>query len=415
MIWLRRNLFRSVGDSLITIVVGLVAGYSLYRLGRYVFVTGRWQIVQDNLALYLHKVWPEDQLWRLVVTLLVLAALGGALSGLAVRWSVEEESGSDADANPSGPGPSPATFFVDLARRSWAIVVAGILLIMLSQTSGPLLVGLGVVAAVIVGHLIGRRLPISMAMAVFAAALVGLGLLWLLLASPAPGPEVADEGIFSPIDDWGGAMLNVFLAVFSISLCFPIGVLAALGRRSELPVVRFLATIYIEGFRGVPLFVLLLMANVALGFFVPQSLAPSKAIRAIVVFTVFTSAYVAEIVRGGLQSVPKGQVEAGRALGLSPVAVTRRIVLPQALRNVIPALVGQFISLFKDTTLAGAAMGFTDLTQSALASTSQGAFRGQRLLPEALAFVMLLFWAGSYTMSNESQRLERRLTPGGQR
>ena len=126
----------------------------------------------------------------------------------------------------------------------------------------------------------------------------------------------------------------------------------------------------------------------------------------------FTSAYVAEIVRGGLQSVPRGQVEAGRANGLSPLAITTRIVLPQAIRNVIPSLVGQFISLFKDTTLAGAALGVTDLLSAAQASTAQAEFRGQGLIAETLVFVLLVFWAGSFTMSSESQRLERRLGVG---
>ena len=126
----------------------------------------------------------------------------------------------------------------------------------------------------------------------------------------------------------------------------------------------------------------------------------------------FTSAYIAEIVRGGLQSVPPGQIEAGKANGLTPIPIITRIVLPQAIRNVIPALVGQFISLFKDTTLAGAAMGLTDLLGGAEASTAQADFRGQGLIAETLVFVLLIFWAGSYTMSRESQRLETKLGVG---
>jgi general L-amino acid transport system permease protein len=135
-------------------------------------------------------------------------------------------------------------------------------------------------------------------------------------------------------------------------------------------------------------------------------------VRAIVVFTLFTAAYVAEIVRGGLQSLPRGQTEAAQSLGLSPVKTTFLIVLPQALRNVIPALVGQFISLFKDTTLAGAAMGLFEVLAVAQAVTAQPAFSGQNLTPETLSFVMLLFWVGCITMSRESQRLERKLGVG---
>jgi general L-amino acid transport system permease protein len=130
------------------------------------------------------------------------------------------------------------------------------------------------------------------------------------------------------------------------------------------------------------------------------------------VFTIFTAAYVAEIVRGGLQSLPRGQEEAGRALGLSPTRITFLIVLPQALRNVIPAQVGQFISLFKDTVLVGAAMGLFEVLRVAQAVTTQGDFQGQNLLPETFGFVGLLFWVGSYTMSRESQRLEHKLGVG---
>jgi general L-amino acid transport system permease protein len=191
-------------------------------------------------------------------------------------------------------------------------------------------------------------------------------------------------------------------------------VLLALGRRSKLPLIRAVSVGYIELFRGVPLFVLLLMSAITLGFFLPTWVdnPPGLVVRAIVVFTLFTAAYVAEIVRGGLQSLPKGQTEAAQSLGLSPVKTTFLVVLPQALRNVIPALVGQFISLFKDTTLAGAAMGLFDVLEVAGAVTAQPEFRGQGLTAETLSFVMLLFWVGCITMSRESQRLERKLGVG---
>jgi general L-amino acid transport system permease protein len=212
--------------------------------------------------------------------------------------------------------------------------------------------------------------------------------------------------------EWGGFLLNLFLAACSIVLCYPLGVLLALGRRSGLPLVRVVCTAYIELVRGAPLFVLLLFANVALGFFVPDGFAPSSPTRAIVVFTLFTAAYMAEIVRGGLQSVPRGQLEAARSLGLSPPRQTFLIVLPQALRNVIPAQIGQIISLFKDTALAGFAMGLFELLTVSEAITQQDQFRGQGLIGETLAFGALLFWTVSYTMSRESQRLERRLGVG---
>jgi len=151
---------------------------------------------------------------------------------------------------------------------------------------------------------------------------------------------------------------------------------------------------------------------VALGFFVPSGLTPATSTRAIAIFTLFTAAYMAEIIRGGLQSVPRGQIEAAKAVGLSPARQTGYIVLPQALRNVIPAQIGQLISLFKDTSLAGIAMGLFELLNVADTIPAQEAFRGQGLLAETLVFAGLLFWVVSYTMSRESQRLETRLGVG---
>jgi general L-amino acid transport system permease protein len=130
------------------------------------------------------------------------------------------------------------------------------------------------------------------------------------------------------------------------------------------------------------------------------------------VFTLFTAAYMAEIVRGGLQSVPRGQFEAARSLGLSPPRQMFLVVLPQAMRNVIPAQIGQLISLFKDTALAGVAMGLFELLTVSQAVPSQPEFRGQGLIGETIAFGALLFWTVSYTMSRESQRLERKLGVG---
>jgi general L-amino acid transport system permease protein len=215
-----------------------------------------------------------------------------------------------------------------------------------------------------------------------------------------------------PLAEWEGFVFNITAAIAGIVLCFPLGVLLALGRRSKLRLIQLISITYIEFIRGAPLYVLLLMANVSLEFFVPAALAPSKVTRAVVTFTIFTAAYLAEIVRGGLQSVPRGQVEAAKSLGLSPTKQMTRIVLPQALRNVIPAQIGQFISLFKDTTLAGLALGILELLQVATAITQQDAFRGQGLIIETLVFVGFLFWVGSFTMSRESQRLERKLGVG---
>ena len=210
-------------------------------------------------------------------------------------------------------------------------------------------------------------------------------------------------------DDWGGFHLNLLVAAATTILAFPIGLLLALGRRSSLPVLRIMCTAYIEIFRGVPLITLLFMAQLFIGFFLNGQNLPLVT-KSIIVFTMFSSAYIAEIVRGGLQSVAKGQTEAGQAMGMSPAAITRLLVLPQALKAVIPAMVGQFIALFKDTSLLSFIgipeyLGVRDIVHA------QEAFRGFGIA-ETLVFVAFGFWAFSFTMSRESQRLERRLDTG---
>jgi general L-amino acid transport system permease protein len=206
-------------------------------------------------------------------------------------------------------------------------------------------------------------------------------------------------------------MLNIFLTIAGIIFAFPLGVALALGRRSSLPVVRGFSVGYIELIRGVPLITLLLMAVFALGFFLPRDLRPGQVTRVLIVITLFEAAYIAEVVRGGLQSVPRGQTEAAQSLGLPTWKTTRLIILPQALRATIPAMVGQFISLFKDTSLV-AIVGLSDVLGASALANSQPQFNAQGLARITLPFVALAFWAGSFAMSREARRLERRLGIG---
>ncbi len=210
--------------------------------------------------------------------------------------------------------------------------------------------------------------------------------------------------------EWGGLHLNLIVAGAAIILAFPLGIVLAMGRRSTLPAVRFMSVAYIEFFRGAPLITFLLAAQFFLGFFLNTDNPLSLITRAIAAITLFSSAYVAEIVRGGLQAVAKGQTEAGQALGLSAAKNMRLIVLPQALRAVIPAMVGQFISLFKDTSLLFI-LGLPEFLRVRSLVHAQSDFRGFGIA-ETLVFVAFGFWAICYTMSRESQRLERRLGVG---
>ena len=182
-------------------------------------------------------------------------------------------------------------------------------------------------------------------------------------------------------DDWGGLHLVVSATVAGIALAFPLGLLLALGRRSSLPAIRIASTGYIEAFRAVPLVTLLFLGQYMIGFMFPNTIEPpSFLVRAVIAITLFEAAYIAEIVQGGPAGGAQGQVEAAQAIGLSPIGVMRLVVLPQALRAVIPAMVGQFISLFKDTSLL-AIVGFFELIEVSDAVTKQDAFRGQGLRP----------------------------------
>jgi len=208
---------------------------------------------------------------------------------------------------------------------------------------------------------------------------------------------------------WGGLLLTFVLAIVSIVVSFPLGVLLALGRRSSLPVVRVFSTLYIELIRGVPLVTVLFMAQIMLPLFLPEEVRVDKVVRAIVGFTLFTAAYIAENVRGGLAAVPLGQYEAAKALGLSGPQVMVLIVLPQAIRAVIPPIVGQFIALFKDTSLV-AIVGLMDLLNIAKCVVAQPEFMG--LKREVYLFVAVIYFVFSYAMSYASRRLEVALGVG---
>lgn len=209
---------------------------------------------------------------------------------------------------------------------------------------------------------------------------------------------------------WGGLLITLLLAVGSITLSFPIGVLLALGRRSSLPVVKVFSILFIELIRGVPLITILFMFSIILALFLPAESRIDRVLRALIGMTIFSAAYTAENVRGGLQAVPGGQVEAAKAVGLNNFQITYFIVLPQALRAVIPAIVGQFIALFKDTTLV-IIVGINDLLgigRSILNSDSEFV----RLQAEVYVFIAVVFWIFSYFMSKASRQLETVLGVG---
>jgi His/Glu/Gln/Arg/opine family amino acid ABC transporter permease subunit len=230
---------------------------------------------------------------------------------------------------------------------------------------------------------------------------------WLLAALPlVMFVLVYGVGTLLPITDtrrWGGLLLTIMLTMVGIIASFPLGVLLALGRRSELPVVSAVSTIYIEAVRGVPLITVLFMAQLLVPLINPTLAEVPNVFRAMVGIILFSAAYLAENVRGGLQSVPPGQEEAAKAVGMSGWQIITFITLPQALRAVIPALVGQFISLFKDTSLV-AIVGLVDLTGIAESIVAQTEFLGLRR--EVYIFITLIYFVFSYSMGYISRRIE---------
>ncbi len=229
---------------------------------------------------------------------------------------------------------------------------------------------------------------------IWTAGLVAIGV--LLWGGVLGLPQVETER-------WGGFIITLILATFGIVLAFPAGVVLALGRRSQLPAIKAVCVVYIELIRGVPLVSLLFMASVMLPLFLPEGVTIDKLLRAQVAVILYLSAYLAEVVRGGLQAIPKGQYEAADALGLSYPQKTAFIILPQALRLVIPPMVNLFISLFKDTALV-TIIGIYDLLNAAKNATVEPAWQGYSI--EAFVFVSAIYFVFCFVMSKYSQGVE---------
>ena len=213
---------------------------------------------------------------------------------------------------------------------------------------------------------------------------------------------------------WGGLMVTLVVAIVGIVASVPIGILLALGRRSTLPVIRFLSVAFIEFVRGVPLITVLFMASVMLPLFLPPGVNFDKLLRALIGVALFSAAYMAEVVRGGLQAIPRGQYEASRALGLSYWQMMQLIVLPQALKIVIPGIVNSFISLFKDTSLV-LIIGIFDLLGIVQQNFNDPNWASPYVPAAGYVFAAAVFWVFCFSMSRYSIYTERRLNTGYRR
>ena len=219
---------------------------------------------------------------------------------------------------------------------------------------------------------------------------------------------------YVPTEMWGGLTVTLIIGLVGIVCSLPIGILLALGRRSNLPIVRALCIAFIELWRAVPLITVLFMASVMLPLFAPQGVSVDKLLRALIGVTLFEAAYLAEAVRGGLQALPKGQYEAADSLGLNYPKAMGLIILPQALNLTIPAIVNSFISLFKDTSLVSI-VGIFDLLNTVQASSSDLRWGSDHQAVTGYLFAAAVFWIFCFGMSRYSIFMERRLDTGHKR
>ena len=389
--WLRANLFNSRLSTVLTVISLPLTVAALWFGLKWIFTGADWTLIgvlggQLIIGQFNTETACPGQncFWRPQVALLLVSVLLGMAWGMA------------------GGG---------VARRI-AIAVAVILTLFAFLPYSFERMGMDVrlllaanIPATLAGWAIARYTGMGgRVIAICAVAAFLITLILLRGASWIPG--------LTPVSTlhWGGLTLNLLLAVVGIALSLPIGIALALGRRSNLPVVKLLCVVFIEAFRGVPLITLLFMSQVLVPLAFPEDFNTNSLFRAAVVITLFSSAYMAENIRGGLQALHPGQAEAARALGLPAWQTMLFISLPQAIRNVIPAIVGQFISLFKDTTLIYI-IGVLDILEFGRVFI-QGNTEYLSSFIELLIFIAVVFWVFCYTMSYVSGKVEEHLGVG---
>jgi general L-amino acid transport system permease protein len=219
---------------------------------------------------------------------------------------------------------------------------------------------------------------------------------------------------YVPTEQWGGLLVTLIISLVGIICSIPLGILLALGRQSKLPIIKTLCVMFIELWRAVPLITVLFMASIMLPLFMPTGTTVDKLLRALVGVTLFSSAYLAETVRGGLQALPRGQYEAGASLGLGYWKRMYFIILPQALKHVIPGIVNNFIALFKDTSLVSI-VGIFDLLKTVQTGSDDIEWAAPNQATTGYIFAAAVFWVFCFAMSRYSLWMERRLDTGHKR
>ncbi len=346
--WMRANLFSTPGSAVLSVVAIALIVWVAVVLATYLVVDAAWTGT-DGAACRAHL---DGACWAFVETKFNYLRYGSY--PIAQRWRVDVTE-----------------------------VVGAVLIAWLLWTSAP------------------RR---GVAALLFFVAYPVLAFL-LLRGSDWFGLPVVDTSL------WGGLLVTLLMSVVGIVASLPLGVLLALGRRSRLPIIRAACTVFIEVVRGVPFITVLFMANFMLPLFVPDWLSPDRLLRPLIGTAIFSAAYMAEVVRGGLQALPKGQTEGAAAMGLNTRQGLMLIILPQALTIVIPGIVSTFIGLFKDTTLVSV-VGIFDFLRTVEASRLDPNWAGPTISTTSYVFAAALYWVFCFGMSRYSQHTERRLNAG---
>jgi general L-amino acid transport system permease protein len=376
--WLRKNLFSSWLNAILTITFLALLYYVVTGTLRWAFLDAEWRVVTENFRILMIGSYPVEEVWRIWAGI----TLSSILLGLA--WGIWKGTMSHIAIFFSGLYFICAFLpFIHNDSRIWLVVNIALLLITFA---------------------IGRKI----ASLKKAKTVTVIG--WLLLV-PLFIMLLNGFGVIEPISSvvWGGFLLTILIAVVSIVCSFPLGILLALGRRSNLPVVKWFSILYIELIRGIPLITVLFIAQFMFPLFVGESIDLDGAMRAMIGFTLFSAAYLAENIRGGLQSISNSQYEAAQALGLSKAKMMTFVIMPQALKAVIPAMVGQFIGIFKDTSLV-AIIGQSDFLNVGKSIVANPKNLGLHM--EIYIFIAFVFFLFCYLMSHVSRRMERTLGVG---
>jgi general L-amino acid transport system permease protein len=402
--WMRRHLFSSWGNGITTVVLLAAIGWLLSWFLKWAVFTANftastgaecrgggacWALIREKSRLIFFGTFPYDQQWRPLLAVVAMLAML-ILTSDRRMWQ-------------------PSRLAV-----IWAVGSFITFLLMFGQLHVPL--SLFLVVALLAG-LGGMRLrlgaPANEMMAYRVLAAIGAVGLVLRILGILPAWKLAIAP-FSYVETglWGGLPVTLILATYGLVFAFPYGILLALGRRSNLPLIKGLCVGFIELIRGVPLISLLIMASVMLPLFLPSGVTFDKFLRAQVAIILFAGAYIAEILRGGLQSLPKGQFEAADAMGLNYVQKTTLIILPQALRVVIPPLINTFIGFFKDTSLV-LIIGIFDFLNAANQALVDPAWAGYP--GEVYLFAAFVYFCFCFSMSRYAKHLEIELNKGTRR